>query len=46
VKRGINPDLVEQATAQDDEYRSEDQNRLKITNLPPIRDDGGGSATR
>ncbi|WP_241722505.1 DNA recombination protein RmuC [Raoultella sp. HC6] len=26
VKRGINPDLVEQATAQDDEYRLDDDN--------------------
>ncbi len=30
VKRGINPDLVDQATAQDDEYRSEeDENALE-----------------
>ncbi|STS87504.1 DNA recombination protein RmuC [Klebsiella variicola] len=28
VKRGINPDLVEQATAQDDEYRLEDEDNL------------------
>ncbi len=28
VKRGINPDLVEQASAQDDEYRLEDEDNL------------------
>ena len=28
VKRGINPDLVEQATAQDDEYRLEDEDNF------------------
>ena len=27
VKRGINPDLVDQATAQDDEYRSEEDEK-------------------
>ncbi len=28
VKRGINPDLVEQATAQDEQYRLEDEDNL------------------
>ena len=28
VKRGINPDLVEQATAQDDQYRLEEEDNL------------------
>ena len=27
MKRGINPDLVDQATAQDDEYRSEEDEK-------------------
>jgi DNA recombination protein RmuC len=38
VKRGINPDLVEQATAQDDEYRLKKRITCrKITNFPICR---------
>ncbi|MDT1873097.1 DNA recombination protein RmuC, partial [Acinetobacter baumannii] len=29
VKRGINPDLVEQAIAQDDQYRLEEEDNLR-----------------
>jgi DNA recombination protein RmuC len=49
VKRGINPDLVEQATAQDDEYRSEEDEKAlednEFTSDPADETMSGESST-